>query len=278
MLFELPFSWSKSAFLSELCDPCVMIGHCGCWGFSWSTVDGPPGGHLSHSTLVNKNGSGLCHGKKSWIHGTHISTRCYIVIWILDVETLFDILSQQELGFWTCFFCEFHPCHMLRFLRDLHRHCFRRPHGAALGDGRRIRPSDVLSDALKELKNHGQNIWYTQTFFWFRMFKTCGLSIIKSNSKHIFHHPRGFGHFQGWRCSAVCKGHGCRVWDALLAPNDDEVAGCIVTASEDSLVRIFSMQGALLRELQGRKQCFWNLLERNWNNDVYNCVYDIMRS
>eukprot|EP00438_Fugacium_kawagutii_P028844 Skav229828 [mRNA] locus=scaffold2672:306332:313692:+ [translate_table: standard] len=44
------------------------------------------------------------------------------------------------------------------------------------------------------------------------------------------------GQPRGWRCTATCRGHGCRVWDALLAQHlDDHV---VVTASEDSVALI----------------------------------------
>ncbi|CAE7946993.1 Wdr6 [Symbiodinium sp. KB8] len=58
--------------------------------------------------------------------------------------------------------------------------------------------------------------------------------------------------FRGWRCGAICRGHGCRVWDALLCPIGTLSFG-IVSASEDSIVRVFSLEGTLLRELQGHQ-------------------------
>ena len=62
--------------------------------------------------------------------------------------------------------------------------------------------------------------------------------------------------YQGWSCTTICRGHGCRVWDAVLAPiggpTDSKGLG-IVSASEDSIVRVFSLEGTLLRELQGHQ-------------------------
>ena len=63
----------------------------------------------------------------------------------------------------------------------------------------------------------------------------------------------------GWNCISTCRGHGCRVWDAVLAPIKEphgipwKEGWCIVSASEDSVVRIYSLQGMVLRELQGAK-------------------------
>ena len=66
--------------------------------------------------------------------------------------------------------------------------------------------------------------------------------------------------FPGWNCISTCRGHGCRVWDAILAPVSEphgsipwKEGWCIVSASEDSVVRIYSLQGSVLRELQGAK-------------------------
>ena len=80
-------------------------------------------------------------------------------------------------------------------------------------------------------------------------------------------------HLRGaWLCRATCRGHGCRVWDALVTSN------AIVTASEDSLVRLFSMQGTLLRELQGAAKGvgnlggFWWL---DWLKRALSVVWDV---
>ena len=58
-----------------------------------------------------------------------------------------------------------------------------------------------------------------------------------------------------WSCVSTCRGHGSRVWDALLVPLASGRLSRlgIVSASEDSILRVFSLQGQLLRELQGHQ-------------------------
>lgn len=56
----------------------------------------------------------------------------------------------------------------------------------------------------------------------------------------------------GWCCQAVLRGHGSRVWDAVLAPLGGGSLG-VASACEDSVVRLFSLDGLCLRELQGHQ-------------------------
>eukprot|EP00927_Polykrikos_kofoidii_P031145 TRINITY_DN26809_c0_g1_i1.p1 TRINITY_DN26809_c0_g1~~TRINITY_DN26809_c0_g1_i1.p1 ORF type:complete len:1375 (-),score=202.02 TRINITY_DN26809_c0_g1_i1:286-4410(-) len=61
-----------------------------------------------------------------------------------------------------------------------------------------------------------------------------------------------------WSCEAVYRGHGTRVWDALLVGSEGSTgfltSGSIVaTACEDSSVRLFLRSGEPLRELQGHR-------------------------
>ena len=74
----------------------------------------------------------------------------------------------------------------------------------------------------------------------------------------------------GWNCISTCRGHGCRVWDAVLAPIKEphgtpwKEGWCIVSASEDSVVRIYSLQGMVLRELQGAKLMDFVVFQGCW--------------
>ncbi|CAK0821328.1 unnamed protein product [Prorocentrum cordatum] len=56
---------------------------------------------------------------------------------------------------------------------------------------------------------------------------------------------------EGWACRAVLRGHGARVWDAVVVPLGAGGGVGVASACEDSVVRLFSVAGACLRELRG---------------------------
>lgn len=56
---------------------------------------------------------------------------------------------------------------------------------------------------------------------------------------------------RSWSCQAVMQGHGSRVWDAVLIPLGGGLG--VASACEDSVVRLFSLGGSCLQELQGHQ-------------------------
>mmetsp|Transcript_84431 Transcript_84431/g.272943 ORF Transcript_84431/g.272943 Transcript_84431/m.272943 type:complete len:955 (-) Transcript_84431:7-2871(-) len=56
-----------------------------------------------------------------------------------------------------------------------------------------------------------------------------------------------------WACRGIFRGHGARLWDANLVPLSESAALGVATACEDSIVRLFALDGTLLRELRGHQ-------------------------